>query len=83
VETSRVLRLGLSPVQLDFSVDLSQGNFAFAIPTGLGANRSESSVFWREGLEKFVDPLRLYFCGRRARSLWRYFPGCQLSPSKR
>jgi hypothetical protein len=83
VEISRVLRLGPSLVELDFSVDLSQGNFAFAILTGLGANRSESSVFWREGFEKFVDALGLYFSGQCAGGLWRYFQGCHLSPSTR
>ena len=45
----------------DLSVDLAGRKFALALLAGRGANHGESFVFWREGLEKFLDAIGLGF----------------------
>jgi hypothetical protein len=66
-----LLELSLTPICPDFAVDLAGRKFALSLPSGRGANRGESFLFWREGHEKFLDALGVGSCRRpRAQGLW-------------
>jgi hypothetical protein len=59
VENSGRLERTLSPAELDFAVDLSPRDLAFAVLAGRGANRGKGFILRREGVEKFLDAVGL------------------------
>src|SRR5271168_3564620 len=69
----QMLERVFSPVGLDFAVDLSPGDPAFAVLAGCGADCSKGLVFRRKGVEKFLEILGSELRRLRAKGLRGYF----------